>query len=166
MISNMPGIGARFDIGKVGGGYYGFTCWKIFWQAINPEEIGVASLYEGDTVATLNGRENVFCIAVQSLDSSAIAKIKEALTRSEAFKQVCAAPMFFEGSSCAVGPLLDAGRIDAAGNLVGDAGASRSALGAVKKEHATEMHKARDTQILKGISQLQNVQATFPLFLL
>lgn len=134
MIPNMPTVGVRFDIEKAGGGYYGFICWKVFWQAINPEEIGVASLYEGDTAATLNDRENVFCLAVQSLDSGAIAKIKTALTRSDAFKQVCANPMFVEGSSCVAEPLPDAGRIDAEGNLVGNAGASRSALGAVKKE--------------------------------
>lgn len=80
MIPNMPTIGVRFDIEKAGGGYYGFACWKVFWQAITPHEIGVASLSEGDTAATLNGRENVFCIAVQSLDNRATAKIKTALT--------------------------------------------------------------------------------------
>jgi hypothetical protein len=137
MIPNMPTIGARFDIEKAGSGYYGFTCWKVFWQAINPEEIGVASLYEGDTAATLNGRENAFCIAVQSLDSRAIVKIKTALTESEQFKQVCANPMFVEGLSCAAEPLPDAGRIDANGNIVGDAYASRSAYDAVKKELVT-----------------------------
>jgi hypothetical protein len=41
--------------------------------------------------------------------------------------------------------LPDAGRIDAEGNLVGDAGASRSALGAVKKERTTA------TQAAEGI---------------
>jgi len=138
MIPNMPTIGVRFDIAKTGGGYYGFACWKIFWQAINPEEIGVASLYEGDTNATLNGQERVFCIAVQSLDGAAIGKIKAALTQSEAFKGVCASSMFVEGFSCAAEPLPDAGRIDAKGNLVGDAGASRSALDAVKKERAAD----------------------------
>ncbi|MDD5621869.1 MAG: hypothetical protein PHQ09_01745 [Actinomycetota bacterium] len=55
--------------------------------------------------------------------------------------------MFFGGSSCTVEPLLDAGEIDTAGNLVGDAGASRSAPGAVKKEHTAEMDKAGDTKI-------------------
>ncbi|MGA2514742.1 MAG: hypothetical protein ABSG37_14180 [Candidatus Limnocylindrales bacterium] len=137
MIPNMPTIGIRFDIEKAGGGYYGFACWRVFWQTLNPEDIGVASLYEGDTAATISGRENVFCIAVQSFDSGAIAEIETALTRSEAFKCVCATPMFVEGPSCVAEPLPDAGRIDAEGNLVGDAGASRSALGAVKKERTT-----------------------------
>jgi hypothetical protein len=133
----MPNIGVRFDIDKAGGGYYGFTCWKTLWRAISPEEIGVASLYEGDTAATLNGQERVFCIAVQSMNAGAIQKVKEALNRDEAFRGVCATRMFVEGSSCAAEPLPDAGRIDADDNLVGDAGASRSALGAVKKERTT-----------------------------
>jgi len=143
----MATIGVRFDIEKAGGGYYGFACWKIFWQAINPEDIGVAFLYEGDTAATLNGRENVFCIAVQSLDSGAIGKVKAALSRSEAFKRICANHMFVEGSSCAAEPLSDAGRIDAEGNLVGYAGASRSALGAVKREHTAAKQEPKDVPI-------------------
>lgn len=148
MIRNMPTIGVRYDIDKAGGGYYGFACWKIFWQAITPEEIGGASLYEGDTAATLNNQERVFCIAIQSLDTEATAKIKAALTQSEAFKRVCANPMFVEGSSCAAEPLSDAGRIDAEGNLAGDAGASRSALGAVKKERTTAS-KAAEEEVAK-----------------
>ena len=147
MISNMPTIGVRFDIDKAGGGYYGFACWKIFWQAITPETIGVASLYEGDTAATLNGRERVFCIAVQSLDGGSIGKTKAALSRSAAFKAVCASPMFVEGSSCAAEPLPDAGRIDAEGDLVGEAGASRSALGAVKKERTAAAQGGEEVEV-------------------
>jgi hypothetical protein len=162
MIRNMPTIGVRYDIDKAGAGYYGFACWKIFWQAINPEEIGVASLYEGDTAATLNDRENVFCIAVQSLDSGATAKIKAALTRSEAFKQVCANPMFVEGSSCAAEPLPDAGRIDAEGNLAGDAGAARSALGAVKKERTTASEVAEEVPIPERVKPASNRTQTLP----
>ncbi|MCK5163114.1 MAG: HEAT repeat domain-containing protein [Desulfobacula sp.] len=149
MIPNMPTIGVRFDIEKAGGSYYGLTCWKVFWQAINPEEIGVASLYAGDTATTLNGRENVFCIAVQSLDSGATEKVKAALAQSEAFNRVCANPMFVEGTSCAAEPLQDAGRIDAEENLVGNDGASRSALGVIKKERATTTQVTKDIPIFE-----------------
>ena len=162
MIPDMPTIGVRFDIEKSGSGYYGFACWEVFWQAINPEEIGVASLYEGDTAATLNGRENVFCIAVQSLDSDATAKVKAALTRSEAFKRVCANPMFVEGSSCAAEPLPDAGKIDAEGNLVGDAGASRSALGAVKKKRTTRSEAAAEVPIPGRVEPASERTRTLP----
>lgn len=162
MIRNMPTIGVRYDIDKAGGGYYGFACWKIFWQAITPEEIGGASLHEGDTAATLNNQERVFCIAVQSLDTEATAKIKAALTKSEAFKRVCANPMFVEGSSCAAEPLSDAGRIDAEGNLAGDAGASRSALGAVKKERTTASEAAETVSIPERAKPAPNRTQTLP----
>jgi len=158
----MPTIGVRFDIDKAGGGYYGFACWKIFWQAITPEEIGVASLYEGDTAATLNGQERVFCIAVQSLDSGAIGKVKAALNRNEAFKEVDATPMFVEGSSCAAEPLPDAGTIDAEGNLVGDAGASRSALGAVKKERTTATQAGEEVRVPERAKPASNRTQTLP----
>jgi hypothetical protein len=172
MIPNMPTIGVRFDIDKAGGGYYGFACWKILWQGINPDEIRIASLYEGDTAATLNGQERVFCIAIQSLDSEAIAKIKAALSQNDAFKLVCANPIFVEGSSCSTEPLVDAGRIDAEGNLVGVAGASRSALGAVKKERTKPSEAAEEfpiperakpaseqTRKLPAISSFKNLKA-------
>ena len=142
MIPNLPTIGVRFDIERVGGGYYGLGCWKIFWQAINPREIGAAFLYEGDTAASLNNRENVFCIAVQSLDPGAVERISAALQRSEKFKQVCADPMFVEGPSCAAEPLPAAGRIDAEGRLVSEAGACRSALETVERERAAQPRPA------------------------
>ena len=148
MIQNMPTIGVRYDIDKAGGGYRGFACWKIFWQAINPEEIGDAALYEGDTAATLNKQERVFYIAVQSLDPEASTKIKVALAQSEAFQRVCAKLMFVEGAGCAEEPLAEAGSIDAKGNLTGGAGVSRSALKTVKKERTTAS-KAAEEEVAK-----------------
>lgn len=106
----------------------------------------ITSLYEGDTAATLNGQENVFCIAIQSQDSGTIAKIKSALSQSEAFKRVCAGPMFVEGASCETEPLVDVGRIDAGGNIVGDARSGRSALEAVKKESGESPSGTAPTQ--------------------
>jgi hypothetical protein len=134
MVPSMATVGVRFDIEKVNAGFYGSVCWQIFWRAILPEDLGPALLYEGDTSATLDGRENVFCIAVQSMDSGVTAKVKGALQRSEDFRKVCAEPMFAENQACVGEPLPDAGRIDATGNLVGQAGTSRSALGTVRRE--------------------------------
>jgi hypothetical protein len=162
MIHNIPTIGVRFDIDKAGGGYYGFACWKVFWQAITPEDVGVASLYEGDTASTLNGRERVFCIAVQSLDGGSIGKIKAALSQNAAFKAVCATPMFVEGSSCAAEPLPNAGRIDAERNLVGEAGASRSALGAVKKERAAAAQGGDRVQVPERAKPASERTGTLP----
>ena len=134
MLLGMPSIGVRFDIDKVGGGYYGFACWKTFWRAIDPQSLAGGLLHEGDTAATLEGQERVFCLAIQSADAAVIARVKTALAASEEFQAVCASPMFVEGQSCTRERLPEAGRIDPAGDLLGVTDASRSALGAVREE--------------------------------
>ncbi|XES76677.1 MAG: cell envelope integrity protein TolA [Candidatus Bathyarchaeia archaeon] len=134
MMPNIPTIGIRFDIDKVNRGYYGYTCWKIFWQAIDPSQIIGATLYNGDTEATLNRRENVFCLAVQSYDSGIIERVKTGLSGSEELRKVAANPMFVEGSKCWGEPLPEEGRIDSEGNLAGNGMAARSALGDLRKE--------------------------------
>src|SRR5437762_1099521 len=96
----MTTIGVRFDVDKIESGSYGVACWKIFWQAIGAEELSSTALFEGDTAASMNGSENVFCIAVQGLDSDLPRRIKIALSDSEGYRQVCARPSFVEGSQC------------------------------------------------------------------
>jgi hypothetical protein len=82
----------------------------------------------------LSGHEDVFCIAAQSPDRSAIGKVKAALEASEGFKELCASPMFVEGPRCTRERLPEACRVDAAGDLEANLGAARSALAAVRKE--------------------------------
>jgi hypothetical protein len=132
-VSNPLMIGIRFDIGKAGEGYYGLTCWSVFWRAIHPADLGPASLFDGDTAATLRREENVFCIVVQDLQPEAVRAIKGALDRQTEFKRLCANPMFVEGAACGTEVLSEVGAIDSAGNLSGRAGASRSAFEAVSK---------------------------------
>jgi hypothetical protein len=127
-------LGIRFDIGKAGEGYYGFSCWRVFWQAIHPADVGSASLCDGDTTATLSGQENIFCIVIQDVHPDSIRAIKTILSGDEGFKRICANPMFTEGAACEAEPLSDAGMIDNAGNLSGRTGASRSALEASTKD--------------------------------
>jgi hypothetical protein len=135
MLLGLPAIGVRFDIDRLGGGYYGFACWRIFWRAIDPSALAGVFLYEGETAATLGGQERVFCLAIQSADGAVIDRLRRALAASEEFQAVCAAPMFVEGPPCVKERLPDAGRVDVSGDLVGGAGASRSALAAVREEH-------------------------------
>jgi hypothetical protein len=138
MNPDLHALGLRFDIGKIASGYYGSDCWKVFWRAVMPEEIKGAFLFEGDTAATLSGSENVFCIAVQSRDSGLVAKVREMLANNEEFMRVCATPPFVEGGDCISEPLPEAGQIDDSANLVGRAGTSRSALGAVRRERSPD----------------------------
>jgi len=142
MIPGIPTLGIRFDIEKVEGGSYGFEAWKVFWSAIDPREIPSSNLFEGDTNATLGGRENVFCIAIQRAETKDLARIKAVLSQDQKFIEVAASPMFTEGNACALEPLPDAGRIDATGTLVGDAYESRAALNRVSKERAASAPKS------------------------
>ena len=137
MTPNMRTIAVRFDIDKIESGGYGELCWKLFWRAVSPTELAGALLFEGDTGATLAGEENVFCIAVQSADRDITTRVKTALSHSEGFKRVCASQMFVQGTKCTKEPLRSAGQIDACGNLVGHAGASRAGLNAVSEEIRT-----------------------------
>lgn len=130
----IPALGIRFDIDKAGSGYYGYECWKVLWRAVDVEILSAASLFEGDTDATLRGRERVYCIAVQSIDSSIFDQIRTALEQSTEFQNIAASPKFVEHDQVVREPLLDAGRVDSGGNLVGEASTSRAALGAVRKE--------------------------------
>jgi len=63
-------------------------------------------------------------------------------SQDEKFGQVAAWPRFAEGNACAFEPLPDAGRIDAMGNLVGDAYESLAALDSVRKERAAAAPKS------------------------
>lgn len=127
-------IGIRFEIGKIHTSAYGIECWKIFWQAVDIQMLGGAWLLEGDTAATLEGRENVYCVAVQSIDAAVLTNVRSALDQSAAFEAVAASPKFVDSSRLAGEPLLDAGQVDAEGNLAGKAFNSRVGLGAVLKE--------------------------------
>jgi hypothetical protein len=134
MNHNLPTLTIRFEIDKAGGGYYGLTCWKTFWQAVDPANIGGVSLFEGDSDATLNGRERVFLIGVQTIEPSTLSVLKQALSSSEAFIRVAATPMFLEEPGGQGEPLVKAGEIDRKGNLLGTIGAASSALGELQRE--------------------------------
>lgn len=90
-------------------------------------------LYEGDTAASMAGRENVFCIAIQHADDSVLRGVKSALTNDPKFTAVCAPPRFVEGTTCTGEPLVMAGKVSG-GEILGDAWNSRPALEAVRKE--------------------------------
>ncbi len=133
MLANIPTIGVRFDINKIDSGSYGVKSWKIFWRAVSPEELPGVFLWEGDTAASCNGQENVYCIAVQSMNAEIVNRVRSALFSSADFKGVCSDPMFVEGLRCTSEPLPAAGNVDNSGNLIGDAWNSRPALLAIRK---------------------------------
>lgn len=147
-------IGIRFDIDKIKNNSYGYKCWETLWRAIDPKDIGIASLREGDTQATLMRSENVYCIAIQTTGN--IERIKHVLSQNEAFKRVCANPMFTNNISKE--PLMNSGRITSNGDLVaGDITASLSALEAIKRKREQSSERDNAAAIQKNETAVQNV---------
>ncbi len=135
MIPNIPALGIRFDIDKLESGAYGMAAWKVFWRAVDIDSLaGDTLLFEGDTAPTPNGFENVYCIVVQSVTAD-LGAVQSALEQNAEFQRLAASPPFVEAADVLEEPLLEAGRIDSKGNLVGkNAYNARPALGAVRKE--------------------------------
>ena len=122
-------IGVRFEIDRVTSGNFGKTFWKVFWDALPPEVLKASQLYEGRTNETLSGREEVFCIGIQSMDPGVISKVQSAMERSEDFSKYRSGVPFVKGAM-ALTSLQTAGRVDSNGELLGeDAAVARWALG-------------------------------------
>lgn len=85
MMPNMPALGIRFNINNVGSGFYGIECWKVFWRAVDIQKLSGALLFDGDTNATLCGREYVYCIAVQCNQQRVLDDIRASLEKSTNF---------------------------------------------------------------------------------
>jgi hypothetical protein len=132
MQSNVPVLGVRFDIGRICSGSYGMDCWEIFWQVVDPTKLAGATLYEGDTAASVDGRENVFCIAIQTADTGALGLVRAVLSNHRGFNDVCAPPRFIEGQRCTIEPLVAVGYVGSQGQIVGDAWNARPALKAAR----------------------------------
>ena len=120
MASRIPALGVRFDIDKLDAGAYGIAAWKIFWQAVKIGSLAPGTmLLEGNTLATLNGRENVFCIALQSTNIGVLDVVRDTLDGNEEFSKVASAPKFIENDEVIAEPLDNIGRIDGTGALTG-----------------------------------------------
>jgi hypothetical protein len=127
-----PTLGIRFDIGKVGSGYYVLDCWKIFWEAISPERIKNSRLSGGHTRTTLDGQENVYCIAVDNSDASVIVAARNSLLSCGTFLRVAATPSFADDVQVANELLAQAGLVDSNGAISGESPVAKPALEEVR----------------------------------
>jgi hypothetical protein len=125
-------LGVRFDIGKVGSGYYSFDCWKILWQALTPQTIKNSQLFEGDTRGTLNGAEDVYCIAIRNSDGAVLAAAQQLLLANEAFGKVAASPSLVDQLELTNEPLVSAGAVDENGEISASSPIAKPALEAIR----------------------------------
>ena len=158
MLSGMPTLGIRFDIEKAGGGYYGMTCWEVFWRVVDVKKLAGALLCEGDTNATLQDKENVYCLAIQSTNANILREIRAALESSPEFNKVASSPRFIENEQVWREPLPDRGRVDASGSLVGREYTPYAALNAVQEEQ----RQAQSAPMIQTQSAAENPNATSP----
>ena len=141
IILNLPHIAIRFDIAKIESGDYGIACWKIFWRCADLQRLKGAMLFEGDSAATLNGKENVYCIAVQPVSHpEVLSDIRKALEVSPEYQRMAAWPRFIEPEHLSDEPLVPAGQVDSEGNVIGKTRNSRVALEKVRREPPGKSH--------------------------
>jgi len=134
VVYNMPALEIQFDITKVESRAYGIECWKVFWRTVDIKKISSTLLFGSDTDVMTNDEERIYCIAVRSFDTVILGKIRAALEKSTEFQKIAASPAFIESALVERENMIDAGRVDSEGNLVGYAHNSRVALGIVRRE--------------------------------
>jgi len=129
-------IGVRMEIGNVDDSdcCYGEACWRVFWQAVDPNWLAGSQLTDGDTAQTPD-RENVYCLAVKWAPGAEphAEEVRQALEGSPAFQAVASRPPFLDAARVAREPLVDSGRVDTNGRIVGTSYRARPALDAVRK---------------------------------
>jgi len=121
MIPNLPILGIRFDIDKMysvdDSTSYGCLAWLFFLKSIDIKKYQNLMFFEGDTNATPD-RENVYCIAIQSVNQDSLNSIKLDFKESPFFTKIVANPSFIEGQQVFAEPLVDAGKIDSQGDFI------------------------------------------------
>lgn len=129
-------IGMRFDIGKIGSGAYGEECWKVFWRAVDTSIVAGAQLLDGDTSGTPD-TENVYCVAIQwPAGAGRGDDVRKALEESEHYVRVASAPSAIDAMQVSREPLVNDGRVDASGRIVGTSYRALPALEKVTKERS------------------------------
>lgn len=78
-----PAVGIAFDIDGLGGGEYGRASYRVVFDAVDPSLLRDTRWRDGDTNATLAGRERTCLISIESAHAEAIPAIRAALERSQ-----------------------------------------------------------------------------------
>lgn len=112
-----PGLGVVFDIDGLGGGFYGRAAWRIFAAAVPATSLCASILVEGDTVATLAGGANEFCIGVYG-PREVIDLVRATFEQAETPGLAAFHRRFIEKTALDQQPLPEKGTIDWGGRLV------------------------------------------------
>jgi hypothetical protein len=115
--SGLYEIGIVFDIDDLGGGFYGWEAYKIFFSSLDPKKLTSCTIFDGDTRETLAGSARQYCIVIQSHDSSQVNYVKETISQRSDKGLLMLEKRFLEGNITSQQSLVRAGEIDNEGNL-------------------------------------------------
>jgi len=111
-------IGVLFDIDGLGGDFYGYSAYRVLFRTLDPKRLAGSTILDGDTTATLAGRDRTYCVAFQGVDSSQANYIRDAISRSDEEGLRPRGSRLAEGVVTKHHPLVVAGRVDGEGRLV------------------------------------------------
>ena len=75
----MNKIGVLFDIDKLGGGFYGFQAYHMLFSCVKSDLFNYCRLSDGDTLKTLTGSSNEYCIMIECDDENNIKEIRNCI---------------------------------------------------------------------------------------
>lgn len=114
----MPAIGVLFSIDELGGGFYGYEAYRIVFASLGPRILASATLRDGDTALTLQGKSRQYCIAVESHEPGAIEAIRRRLMQSTAKGLLPPGKRFLDEARIRTEPLMKSAEIDRFGQIV------------------------------------------------
>lgn len=129
----MPTLLIRFNIEKAGGAY-GMACYERLFTALTADELEGVVLFDGDSSATLAGRENVNVIGVVCGDINRLEAMRKKLEADSEFMEYTASEPFILQSAGSSEPLVLAGNFS--GGELSGGGWGAAALKAVKERRA------------------------------
>ncbi len=110
-------LGILFSIDEILSSNYRAEAWKIFMRTCDPKRLAGSTLYEGEISDSPGLEENIFCIALQSLDQQVIDYVKAAFIRCDAPGLMPKGQRFLGGWVTLRFPLLLRARIDEDGRF-------------------------------------------------
>ncbi|HET9912545.1 MAG TPA: hypothetical protein VFQ13_11690 [Anaerolineales bacterium] len=112
-LSSLSSIGVAFNIGNLSA-FYGFDAWLIFMQTLDPKRLAPCLIFDGDTLATLAGRANEFCIGIYGVNLD-LAYIREKVGNAQVPGFAPVHRRIIEKMALDDQPLVYRGRIDLLG---------------------------------------------------
>lgn len=108
-------IGILFDIDGLGTSSYGEAAYRILFNSLDQSRMTMCLFHDGDTNATLAGRDRVYCIAIQATRRNVISYVREVLSTRTDPGLLPPHRRFLDGAVVANEPVVLAGGVGRTG---------------------------------------------------